>query len=436
MVTALKEELTIHPADIVLIQGPSGSGKTQLLRHLQSSLVGEVVDRVDCQHLTRPLIEQWDETPQHNAELLSSVGLGDVLTWCKLPEQLSDGQRERFDLALMIEQQPDFIIVDEFAGRLDKVTGLGLAHIMQKRLRESGTGALIASNVDGIEWDLKPDIIIKANWQQPAEVRKPEWKSTECTLLSHVDVYRGSRAHWERVKHLHYAAGNPATFRDVFVARFKPTGEVIGVVVFSYPDLHSAARNIATGKDYQLNRSSGVASKINSDFARLSRLVIHPEWRCIGVARTLLNASIPTLDVKFVECTTALGRYNSFLSGVGFIGIAQSHAQVEDELIDASDRDRVPAEALLSSVKLSEWVDALSVRNKRRWKRMIWKLYHQLVLHRRTRRACPAKIPGPHEPGWNDAFELATRRINERPSYWIVELDPEALQEGVLPVSE
>ena len=61
-------------------------------------------------------------------------------------------------------------------------------------------------------------------------------------------------------------------------------------------------------------------------------------------------------------------------------------------------------------------------RKAREAKQLVWSHYHHFVLHRRTKKPVTKQVPGPRDPAWIKAAELASRRLVERPSYWIVGL--------------
>jgi hypothetical protein len=93
---------------------------------------------------------------------------------------------------------------------------------------------------------------------------------------------------------------------------------------------------------------------------------------------------------------------------------------VEAALVDWAAQERPPPMAHLDGTALLQWIDTLSVRRKRKGRRIIWNFYFHFVLHRRTRAQRPKNVPNPGDAAWVDAADLAARRLVERPAYWLL----------------
>lgn len=102
-------ELKIGPKDIVYITGDSGSGKSVLLRALEKDLAEETVNIADVKgDSSLPLIDTIGQAIEKGLELLSRVGLNDAFLFVRRYDQLSDGQKYRYQIAKMIEAGKDF----------------------------------------------------------------------------------------------------------------------------------------------------------------------------------------------------------------------------------------------------------------------------------------------------------------------------------------
>jgi hypothetical protein len=143
------------------------------------------------------------------------------------------------------------------------------------------------------------------------------------------------------------------------------------------------------------------------------------------IARRLFEVIAEIVNAQYIECVTAMGRFSHFLQASGFREIPNPASAWEAELSDWSRRHQVPPHVCLEGTAFAQWTDAQSVRVAREGRRLVWRLYHHLVLHRRTRRAPPRKVVGPTDTRWPEAWDLAARRLLDRPSHWILgPLDP------------
>jgi GNAT superfamily N-acetyltransferase len=193
----------------------------------------------------------------------------------------------------------------------------------------------------------------------------------------------------------------------------------VAVAVLSYPQLSCAARNLATDNRYAKRGDRATAQRINREVLILSRIVVTPEFRCAGVATLLIRELLARTTARYVECSTAMGRYSRFLSHAGFREVPQTSGPSEAALGAWAEMHRVPPAVALDLNLFARFIDGLSVRGRREARRVIWRHYHQFVVHRRTYAPAPKKVPPHHSPHWPPAMKLAATRLTDRPSYWI-----------------
>lgn len=279
---------------------------------------------------------------------------------------------------------------------------------------------LIATTQPDIATDLKADMVIRCNWTPEPAVIAPEHTSNTCSLLDGITFRRGDHGDWSKLAHLHYAAGDPATTHSYHVAEIEGMPGPAAVLVFSYPDLHSAARNLATEEAYKIGGSREAAMRLNREVKKLARIVVAPEVRGIGISRRLIEHAVTQIDARYIETVAAMGTHHNFLKSVGFREVPQTPAEIEAKIYAAASIDRTPPHVMLDSTELAAWVETLSVRRGREWRRLCWQHWHHFSIHRRTRKPMPKVVPGPTDPRWADAWQMMAARIGGRPSYWIL----------------
>lgn len=405
---------------VVLITGASGTGKSQLLR--------QVLDRCwdggwqqGVPPVTNALIDAWPDVPQSRViSVLASVGLADAFVWARTPAELSTGQRARFRVAQLLMQKTPMLVIDEFCNELDRVTAKAVAWSATRAVRKAGRSAIFATSIDDVAEAVSADVHIRLGWSPQPEVLWRDSRPSECPLLGELVSERGDFADWNALKPLHYAAGDPSTVHSVHVLRHPDLDQPAAVAVLSYPDLHSAARNLVTRDEYAIRGSADRARRLNREVLKFTRIVVTPELRSCGLTKPLLMGAIERTNARYYECVTAMGKYSKFLAALGFVEVPSETPGVEAEVLDWAERSKVPDDVLLHWDRFAEWVNGLSVRGRRDARRLVWLYYHQFVLHRRTRRGKPKVVPGPQHPEWPEAFALVARRCRERPSYWVL----------------
>ena len=153
-----------------------------------------------------------------------------------------------------------------------------------------------------------------------------------CTLLAGVGIERGTMADWHVLAALHYRGHHPGVVTDVFRMVYAPAGEeaprdpwrlaqrvLIGVIVYAQPALSLAARDRATGGRYRpagLGRTS-LASLLNREVRVISRVVVIPNWRGLGLAARLVAETLPKVGTPYVEALAAMGHVHPFFERAG-----------------------------------------------------------------------------------------------------------------------
>jgi predicted GNAT family acetyltransferase len=63
------------------------------------------------------------------------------------------------------------------------------------------------------------------------------------------------------------------------------------------------------------------AQLINDEIARISRVVIHPKFRGIGLGAFLVKETLHKVDAKVVEVLAVMARYNPFFEKAGMLRV-------------------------------------------------------------------------------------------------------------------
>ena len=204
-------ELPIEAGDVVCFTGASGSGKSSLMRAVAEQIggIGGIADcglrirndfhnpkspqseirnsprvlNIDTLDLgSRILVDSFNLPVQETLQLLSMCGLGEAQLLLRTPQELSDGQRYRFRLALGLSQKPDWIVADEFSATLDRTLAKVVAFNIRRIAERTNTGFLLATTHEDILEDLQPSLKVRCRLDGRTEWERRDVKKKVSAL--------------------------------------------------------------------------------------------------------------------------------------------------------------------------------------------------------------------------------------------------------------
>ncbi len=252
-----------------------------------------------------------------------------------------------------------------------------------------------------------------------------------CSLLGGIVVERGTHGDWLALAPLHYRSHHAGAVTDVFrlvyVAR-PPSGMpegresaqpgaavphvLVGVIVYSRAALSLAARDRATGGRYRtagLGRMA-MANLVNAELRVISRVVVAPNWRGLGLAARLVAETLPQVGAPYVEALAAMGEMHPLFTRAGMTVYPQPPSKEGERLraaleaagLDRADRRSAAGLAAALSV-LPPAARDLADREIARWARS----YLGAKNHKTNRPDRPRML------------ELVARHLDSSPVYYL-----------------
>ena len=220
------------------------------------------------------------------------------------------------------------------------------------------------------------------------DVRRP------CSLLAGIRIERGSRQDWLALAPLHYRSHHAGAVTDVFRMVYAAPGRgipgggrgwsslaapvLVGAIVYSRSPLSLGARDRATGGRYRTGGLGRVAMAraINAELRIVSRIVIAPNWRGLGLASRLVAETLPQATTPYVEAMAAMGQVHPFFERAGMTAYPQPPSPqgvrlaAALEALDLARADRRSADLLAGRLDaLGEPARRLAEREIARWAR-------------------------------------------------------------------
>jgi ABC-type lipoprotein export system ATPase subunit/GNAT superfamily N-acetyltransferase len=307
--------IKIRQGDITLITGDSGSGKSVLLKALKQDLGAEAADTKNLTiNPTEPIIETLGKNTTEALELLSKVGLNDAFLFLRSYQQLSDGQKHRYQIARLAETGKRWWLLDEFCSVLDRDTAKIVSFNLQRLARERGATAVCATTHDDLTADLAPNVLIHKRFGKEINIRHvPNAEATECSLTKAMRITEATHADYKTLSQFHYRSGHCPAPRKIFA--LKRGTELCGVIVYGFPSPFCFGRSQVW---------KGTLKELMRDVSVVSRVVVHPKYRGIGLGVRLVRETLASAGTPCVEAIAVMARYNPFFEKAGMRRIAES----------------------------------------------------------------------------------------------------------------
>ncbi|MGO8805529.1 MAG: ParB N-terminal domain-containing protein [Candidatus Bathyarchaeia archaeon] len=319
--------LEFRQRDLIYVTGDSGGGKSSLLRAFKNFFGEEAIELNDFQvNSEETLVEGVGKDVKEAIEILSLCGLNDAFLFLRKYKELSDGQKYRYKLAKLVNcKEKNVWLVDEFCASLDRVMAMVVAYSFQKLARKLGKTVVVATTHEDLLDDFQPDITVRKGFEGEVTVDRRDFEAKPCSLLGAMRLEEGGFEDYEKLKRFHYRSANEKEktrlrMRNCFKLVYK--NNLIGVIVYSNSYLNLKPRNMVFGERYlftpgDLHR----ARLINDEIARISRVIIHPKFRGIGLGEVLVEQTLPLANAKVVEVLAVMAKYNPFFEKAGMVKV-------------------------------------------------------------------------------------------------------------------
>ncbi|MEM4704877.1 MAG: GNAT family N-acetyltransferase, partial [Candidatus Bathyarchaeia archaeon] len=142
----------------------------------------------------------------------------------------------------------------------------------------------------------------------------PNVPTENCTVARDVQIEEGTTEDWKKLSGFHYRSHTFGAPRNIFC--LKKGEELCGVIIYSFPPLTCFGRAKVLPKM--------PLDELNKKLSTVSRVVVHPKYRSIGLGSLLLKKSLPLAGTPFVEMVAVMAKYNPFAEKAGMKKIAES----------------------------------------------------------------------------------------------------------------
>ena len=319
--------LDFNKGDLILVCGDSGGGKTLLQKAFKQFFGDQAIELGDLQiNPEEVLVEGVGGNTREAIQILSLCGLNDAFLFLRRFKELSEGQKYRYRLAKLLNcKEKSVWIVDEFCATLDRVMAKIVAYLFQKVARRLEKTVVVGTTHDDLITDFQPDVLIRKGFERDVEVTRFDPKPKPCSVCERMHVEKGGIEDYDRLSRFHYRSkGESATeglrMKDCYKLLFGD--QLVGVIVYSHSYLNLKPRNMVFGDRYAFTPGDLCKARlINDEVARISRVVIHPKFRGIGLGAFLVRETLSRVNAKVVEVLAVMAKYNPFFEKAGMLRV-------------------------------------------------------------------------------------------------------------------
>ena len=242
------------------------------------------------------------------------------------------------------------------------------------------------------------------------------------SLIDELRIEPGDNGDYQQLASFHYKSGRPGAVTGVYrmvhraptvAGRFLGRPDqttIVGVLIRSLPSLGCQLRDRATSDRYRGMGVLGAAAMVNREFRTISRVVIHPQWRGLGLAVRMVQHALRDPETVYTEALAAMGRVHPFFERAGMIRYDRPPRPEHARLQDALDRlDISPGS--LASVRLVLGKLESSSSSDRRWFELELRRWHRAAFRTTKERIAAMMLP--------QLLEAARDRLLSQPVYYL-----------------
>jgi len=180
-----------------------------------------------------------------------------------------------------------------------------------------------------------------------------------CSVCKKIEIVTGTLDDYKQLAHYHYRDSRLGPFKAVFAMKHRSKN--IGVIVYSMPSPQLHLRNIATGNIFSgFDRSTQLAL-INKNIRCISRVIIEPRFRSLGLASRLVRETLPQLQVPIIEAMAVMGIVNPFFEKAGMKAYSAKMPARCVQLIEAFSMVGIEEYELIDPCQLQQKLERLAV---------------------------------------------------------------------------
>jgi len=176
-----------------------------------------------------------------------------------------------------------------------------------------------------------------------------------CSVCENLKIVPGCLDDYKLLARYHYLGACTGPASAIFTLNRSGCKTPVGVIVYSNAPAVLELRNIATNHVFAGLDKSMQLELINANIRRISRLVIEPRFRGLGLASLLVRQTMPLVNVPIVEALAVMGWVNPCFERAGMKAYKAKPAAAGVQFVEALS---------IIGIEQAELIDPLLVQQK------------------------------------------------------------------------
>ncbi len=230
---------------------------------------------------------------------------------------------------------------------------------------------------------------------------------SQCSILRKLKIEAGDIGDYQELARYHYRQSWLGPYSTIFA--IKSDGlrrQTVGVIVYALPAMAVEMRNVALGEILSNISRRDKLSFINNNIRNISRVVLEPRFRGLGLAARLVRKTLPLVNVPMVEALAVMGHINPFFEKAGMKAYPAKESLRCVQLVEALGMVGITKEILIDPQRVQRKLDALT----RQENNFIEQQVKTFLQSYGTRRNMPSGI---------ERTKFVLSKLTERPVYYV-----------------
>jgi GNAT superfamily N-acetyltransferase len=195
--------------------------------------------------------------------------------------------------------------------------------------------------------------------------------TVKCSVGAGLEIVRAGRKEYEQLSPFHYRDCSLGPYAAVYALKeMHPaairTGTIAGVIVYTTPAPNLEMRRVALGEVFSGFSDRRIAlAMVNNNIRCISRVIIEPRYRGIGLASMLVRKTLKRLDMPIVEAMAVMGRVNPFFERAGMKAYFGRRSVGSARLIEAFSAVGIEDDEFIDAHAVYRRISGLSVDKKK-----------------------------------------------------------------------